>query len=120
MPVLDTMVLFGAADSDDPTHKEAKAYIDKVTPTGDYWLPSFALIEFDLVLRSRGKKAKEKMDIYLLFEKDFSEVSSRCLPINATALYHLARLEDTYRIDYFDAGIVAQALTLDGIVVTKD
>lgn len=120
MPVLDTMVLFGAADPEDPIHKEAKAYLDKLTPAGEYWIPSFALVEFDLVLRSRGKDPKEKMDIYLLFEKDYSEASPRYLPITSTTLYHLARLEINYDIDYFDAGIVAQALTLDGMVITKD
>jgi len=120
MPVLDTMVLFGAADPEDIIHDQAKAYLNKVTPTGEFWIPSFALIEFDLVLRSKGKDPKERMGTFLLFQKDYSEITSRCLSITSAILYHLARLENNYAIDYFDAGIVAQALALDGIVVTKD
>jgi len=53
MPVLDTVVLFATADEGDDRHHKASSYTQSLEKKNLY-LAGFALLEFDIVLKSRG------------------------------------------------------------------
>ena len=119
MPVLDTVVLFGAADPKDPLHEKAGSYLARLNETS-YYLASFALIEFDIVMKSRGLTPRERMVLHALLARDYPASTSKVSPLAPTTLYLAARIEGEERIDYFDAGVGAEALALDGKVVSTD
>ena len=60
MPILDTVVLFGTADSRDGQHERAKRHLQRVSEVGTY-LGTFALMEFDIVMKSRGLTVDDRM-----------------------------------------------------------
>lgn len=119
MPVIDTLILFGAADSKDKYHEYGVKYLEGVNK-GLYSLPSLALMEFDIVLKSKGFNFVERMEKHALLLADFPNIEKYIVNLSPSVLYNLARLEDEYKLDYFDAGICAQALQVDGIVITVD
>jgi len=61
MPVLDTVVLFAAADSMDPRHEKACVYMGRLGRE-NYILSCLALVEFDVVLKSRGLPPEDRME----------------------------------------------------------
>jgi len=114
------MVLFGAADDQDPVHQSAKHYLNSLEHDKDLFVPSFALVEFDVVLKSRGLDCEQRKRLHALLMSDYPLISNRCLPITPIVLYHTTRLEDEYELEYFDSGVVAQSLLLDRCIVTTD
>ncbi|HID90448.1 TPA: type II toxin-antitoxin system VapC family toxin [Candidatus Bathyarchaeota archaeon] len=118
MPILDTVVLFAAADARDERHGKAVEYMRRLKERG-YLIAGFAMVEFDIVLKSRGLDSDERMRIHALLMKDYPEVKKKVAPVSPLVLYHTARLEKE-GLEYFDAGVAAQALLLDGVVVTTD
>lgn len=119
MPILDTVVLFAAADAKDKRHDKALGYMRKLRER-DFYIASFALLEFDIVLRSRGFSAEERMEKHALLLKDFPDSRAKVSPLSPPAFYLSARLEKEFGLDYFDAGVAAEALQHDGIVVSTD
>jgi len=119
MPVVDTLVLFGAADTRDKHHNLGLKYLEGVNE-GKYLLPSLALLEFDIVLKCKGFSFEGRMEKHALLLSDFPNIEKNIVKISPIVLYNMARIEDEYGLDYFDAGICAQALQVDGIVVTPD
>ena len=119
MPVLDTIVLFGSADPKDPHHKKSTQYLARLTEPG-YYLAGFALFEFDIVMKSRGLSFKERMLRHALLARDCPASTSKVRALSPTTLYLAADIEGTQRIDYFDAGVAAEAKALDGVVVSID
>ncbi len=119
MPVLDTVILFGAADPDDPAHKRSVAYLARLGEPG-FYLAGFALIEFDIVMKSRGLNYRARMVRHALLARDYPLTTTRVKPLSPEILYLVARMEGEDRIDYFDAGVAAEAKVLDGHVVSTD
>jgi len=119
MPVIDTVVIFAAADTKDKYHKIGLKYLQGVNE-GLYFMPSFALMEFDIILKSKGYSFEERMEKYALFISDFPKIEKYIIEITPLTLYNLARFEYRYNLDYFDAAICAQSLQVDGIVITPD
>ena len=119
MVVIDTIVIFSASDTKNKYHKKGLKYLHDVND-GDFLLPSFALMEFDIVLKNRGFSFEERMEKYALLLSDFPNIEKKILKISPIVLYNTARLENEYNLDYFDAGICAQALQDDGKIITKD
>lgn len=121
MPVLDTVVLFGAMDEDDQHHETSLVQLRRLSSeTENYWVSGFALFEFDVVMKSRGISLDERMETYSLLLKDFPAVSERTLRIGPAALFLTAQLEKSHAIDYFDAGVASESLQKDGVVVSTD
>ena len=60
MPVLDTIVLFGAADPRVAHHKKAIDYLARLTEPG-YYIAGLAMFEFDVVMKSRSLSFRERM-----------------------------------------------------------
>ena len=119
MPVLDTVVLFGAADPKDSAHKKSSGYLARLVEPG-YYLAGFALFEFDVVMKSRGFSFRERMLRHALLARYYPASTSKTRALSPTILYLAADVEGTQGIDYFDAGVAAEAKALDGLVVSTD
>lgn len=83
-------------------------------------LSAFALLEFDIVLKSRGFSFDERMEKAALLIKDFPNVTRRMSAITPATIYLTARLEKKLSMDYFDAGVASETLQSDGIVISTD
>jgi len=119
LPVLDTVVLFAVADSKDKHHSTAKNHIKNLRKK-NYRLSAFALLEFDIVLKSRGLSFDERMEKVGLLIKDLPQVTRRMSSITPATIYLTARLEKELSMDYFDAGVASEALQSDGVVISTD
>ena len=120
LPVIDTLVLFAAADSLDKLNEKRLSYLSYVDNKSQWFIPSFALLEFDLVLKSRGYSESDRMEIYALLINDYPNIEKKIIPITPRIIHETARIESLYDIDYFDAGMIATALTLDKKIATAD
>jgi len=117
MPILDTVVLFAALSEADPRHERALYYMDKLGKEG-YYISAMALVELDVVLKSRGFSHEKRMEIFALLAADYP--GARVSPLSPATFYLAAKIEKEYQLDYFDACVAAEALLLDGIVVSTD
>ena len=119
MPVLDTVVLFGAADPKDPHHEKSAFHLAHLVRPGVY-LASFALFEFDIVMKSRGMSYNERMLRHALLARDHPATTLKVKTLSPQVLYLASRIEGEEKVDYFDAGVAAEAQALDGNVVSTD
>ena len=119
MPVLDTVVIFGAADSSDRHHDRAKRHLQRIA-NSEVYLGTFALLEFDIVMKSRGLSFQERMEKHASLLRDYPELSEKMVGVSPATLYLASRLEGEAELEYFDAGVAAEALQLDGTVVSTD
>jgi predicted nucleic acid-binding protein len=119
LPVLDTVVLFAAADSNDRHHERAKRHLQRIDQPGVY-LGAFPLYEFDITLKSRGFTFERRMEEYALLLRDHPFLEQKIARLSPSTYYLASRLEEETGLEYFDAGIAAEALQLDGLVVSTD
>ncbi len=120
MPVIDTMVLFATADTQHKWHKSSKKALELVNRDNKWLVPSFALMEFDLTLKSRSFTSEERMNKYSLLMLDYPNLNTKVYPITPAILHETSRIEELYDLDYFDAGMVATSLNWDGQIATID
>jgi predicted nucleic acid-binding protein len=118
MPILDTFILFSGADSADSFHTKALRYLAKLG--GTYELGTFALVEFDIVLKSRGFSNEERMGEMALLIADFPKVARAIHPVDPATFYLAAIFEAEFKLDYFDALMAAEAMQHDGTIVSAD
>jgi predicted nucleic acid-binding protein len=118
MPILDTVVLFGAADPMDRFHKSAVSFLSKLGSS--FLLGTFAIMEFDVVLKSSGLSNTKRMEEMTLLTRDFPNIGRSIHRVSPTTFYLAALFEEEFRLDYFDALIAAEATEHDGIVVSSD
>jgi predicted nucleic acid-binding protein len=119
VPVLDTVVLFGAADPKDPHHDKSTFHLKRLTQHG-FYIASFALFEFDIVMKSRGMSYRERMVRHALLARDHPATAFKVKAVSPQVLYLTSRIEGEEKLDYFDAGVAAEAQALDGSVVSTD
>ena len=119
MPVLDTIVLFGSMDPKDPLHKESLRYM-RLLGQPEYYLAGFAILEYDIVLKSRGLSHRERMTYHAVMSQDYPILATKTRRLSPEIMYMTARLEQEAPMDYFDAGVAAEAKMHDGQVVSKD
>ncbi len=91
-PVLDTVVLLAAGDEDSCLHNRALGYLEQLDERNTF-NACFALLEFDIVLKSRGFTFKERMERHVLLLRDFPKVGEKVLSLNPSTLYLTAKLE---------------------------
>jgi len=118
MPVLDTVVLFAALSKADPRHEKALYYMGKLLEEEDYYISAMALVELDVVLKSRRFSDEQRMDVFALLAADYP--NARISPLSPMTFYLAAKIEKEYGLEYFDACVAAEALLLDGVVVSTD
>lgn len=92
MPVLDTVVLFGTADSNDEHHERAKRHLRRVSEPGVY-LGTFALMEFDIVMKSRGLTFEDRMEKHASLLRDYAELDQKVASVTPATMYLASRLE---------------------------
>lgn len=118
MPVLDTAVLFAAADPSDKYHQDAAVRL--AAAGARILLAAAGLVEFDLVLRGRGYAPPARREVLRSMMAEFPEVEAAMSAIVPRTLYLAAAIEEGYRLDYFDSLIAAEALTFDGKLISSD
>ena len=119
MPLLDTVVLFGTADSSDRHHEHASKHLRRISAPETY-LGTFALLEFDIVMKSRGLSFEDRMEKHASLLRDYQELEVKVAALSPAVLYLASRLEKETDLEYFDAGVAAEAIQLDGEVVSTD
>lgn len=113
------MVLFGTADSKDKHHEQARKYLRRISEP-EMYLGAFTLFEFDVTLKSRGFSFEQRMETHALLLRDYPDLDRKVTTLTPSVLYFTSRLEEELQLEYFDAGIAAEALQLDGSVVSTD
>ncbi len=116
MPVADTELLFALNPLDKKHEKAVKSLKIKGLK-----IPDTAILEFQIVLKARGRSSR---DIYLAIEalkSIFSSMGIKEVCTLSTKLLLLqAKIEEKYKLSYFDSLIAASALSVDGIIVSDD
>jgi predicted nucleic acid-binding protein len=117
MPVVDTEVLF-ALSPRDPKHAKATQWLG--TP-GRLRVTDTALLEFQLVLRGRGRRAEDVRAAILALASALAEHEvEQVRTLDTTLLARQGDLEGKYRLSYFDSLLAASALAVDGEIVSDD
>ena len=118
MPILDTQVIFAAADDKDRFHESAKFHLSKMSTKTV--LGTFALVEFDIVLRSSGYSARQRSQEWLLLVEDFPRVATTVHRVSPSTFVLASNIERSLGLDYFDSLIAAESIEHDGAVVSSD
>jgi predicted nucleic acid-binding protein len=118
MPIIDTVALFAAADPSDRFHGKATAQLRKLG--GGLLLGTFALMEFDVVLKSRGFPEGARREEMTLLALDFPGAVTSVHPVTPKTLYLAALYEEKFALGYFDSLIAAEASEHDGTIVSTD
>ncbi|MFQ6129300.1 MAG: PIN domain-containing protein [Candidatus Hadarchaeaceae archaeon] len=117
MPVVDTEVLF-AFSPRDPKHARAMRILNG---RDDVAAPDVAVLEFQLVLRARGRRPAEvKMAMLALHEALARYRVREMKTISSSSLALQCELEEKYGLSYFDSLIAVAALALDRKVISSD
>ncbi len=117
MPVIDTEVLF-ALNPNDPKHDAATKLL-KQNP--DLKAPDTTLLEFQLVLRGRGRTAEDVSRAILSLRKVLATNHvSETKTIDTRLLALQGQIEMENHLSYFDSLVAASALVLDEEIVTDD
>lgn len=117
MPVADTEFLF-SLNPRDRKHQHAMRLIKEIT---DIMVPDTAALEFQVVLRARGRNLSQvKMALLALHEALTRSNVEEAKTVSASLLAFQSELEERYGLSYFDSLIAASALTLDRQVISDD
>ena len=117
MPVADTELIF-ALNPRDPRHESALRRIREVR---DLAVPDVAILEFQAVLRARGRPPSQVRVALLALRQVLSQHGIREVSTLSTATLAIqCELEERYGLSYFDSLLAASALALDGQIVSDD
>jgi len=118
MPVADTELLF-LLNPKDPRHNKALKVLEGLK--GRLFVPDVALLEFEITLKSRGRRNSE-IRLALLALKEIFETYNvvEVETLNTLALTKHLEIMDNYGLSFFDSLIAAATLSVDGIVVSDD
>lgn len=118
MPILDTQVIFAAADDEDKFHESAKFHLSRLS--AKTLLGTFTLAEFDIVLKSSGYTARQRSRELLLLVKDFPRAATAVHRVSPSTFVLASNIEGSLGLDYFDSLIAAESIEHDGAVVSSD
>ncbi|OYT54975.1 MAG: hypothetical protein B6U76_06845 [Desulfurococcales archaeon ex4484_217_2] len=118
MPVADTELLF-LLNPKDPRHHKALKVLEGLK--GRLFVPDVALLEFEITLKSRGRRNSE-IRLALLALKEIFETYNvvEVETLNTLTLAKHLEIMDNYGLSFFDSLIAAATLSIDGIVVSDD
>ncbi len=117
MPVADTEVLF-ALGTKDPKHSQALQLLKGKT---DVVAPDVAVLEFQLVLKARGRSPAELRTAMLALREVLARYGVKeAGTISSSSLALRCELEEKYGLSYFDSLVAAAALALDRKVISSD
>jgi predicted nucleic acid-binding protein len=118
VPILDTAVLFAAADPADKYHDDAARHLGSVG--AEAIVAGSGLIEFDLVLRARGHPPAARRAEFKRLIAEFPEVETAVGRVKPRTMYVATSLEEGFQLGFFDSLIAAEALAFDGKIVSSD
>jgi len=117
MPVADTEFLF-SLNPRDRKHQYAIRLLKEIS---DLMVPDTAALEFQVVLRARGRNLSQvKMALLALHEALTRSNVEEAKTVSVSLLAFQSELEERYGLSYFDSLIAASALTLDRQVISDD
>lgn len=117
MPVADTEVLF-ALNPKDPKHQGTLNLLEK---TENVIVPDTAMLEFQGVLRARGRKPSEvKRALLAISAALTSHNVKQVKTISASLLALQCELEEKYVLGYFDSLVAASVIISDRQVISDD
>ena len=117
VPVIDTEVLFAFSPTDSK-HSHAVRLLDS---RNNLMATDTVLLEFQLVLRGRGKSSRETREAMLALDKILLDHGVKQVKtINASLLALQSEIEFKSELSYFDSLIAASALSVDGIITSDD
>lgn len=117
MPVADTEVVF-ALNPRDHKHRRALNVLDEIK---GLLVPDTAVLEFQVVLRARGRNPSEvKMALLAVNEALTRHLVREVRTMSSTLLAVQCELEEAYGLSYFDSLLAASALAVDRQVVSDD
>jgi predicted nucleic acid-binding protein len=86
----------------------------------EVYLGTFALMEFDIVMKRRGLTFEDRMEKHALLLRDYLELDQKVAAVTSATMCLASRLEGEAKLEYFDAWVTAEALQLDGAVISND
>ena len=117
MPVADTDLLF-ALNPRDKKHERAIKIISSVKGIR---VPDTALLEFVIVLKARGRSAKEIRDALNALKDIFEMYLIRDVKtIDIELIVKQTEIEEKYGLTFFDSIIASSALKLDKTIISDD
>jgi len=118
MPVADTEVLFLLRPSD-PRHKHVLKLLEEIGSS--IAVPDTTLLEFEIVLRSRGLRVEEVRKALYAIHLILDNYKVKVLKtIDISLLITHLELMEQYRLSFFDSLIAASAISYDGVVLSDD
>jgi len=112
--LIDTVYLVAYINPTDKLHKEALQLIENINQ--QTLVSSYALIEFDLIMKSRGFTEDERIDTWTLLETKINGNIASPHPQDHRIAAELQKLN----YDYFDSLIASQAVRLKAQPQTTD
>jgi len=116
MPIADTEFLF-ALNPKDKRHKDAL----KCLELKDLRITDVALLEFQTVLKARGRSNKDITSALIALKQIFENKRVKEVhTLNVKLLIKQMDIEERCKLSYFDSLIAASALVADGVIISDD
>ncbi len=108
--IIDTVVLIGFSDQNDPQNQKASEYVFEVSIGQDIFVPSAVLLEFDLELKTHNLSDNNRERIHSKLKQLIPQ--NKVLPLTPAVLECAARISPKAKWGgaYFDTLIVATGL----------
>ncbi len=116
MPVVELDMLVALVNRHDRFHKLADELFAKVAAGKvRVAVAASALVEYELLLRSRGYPEKDVRRDLRAFKELLPDV-----PLSSDVVVIASEMREEYGLTYFDSLHAASALVLDGVIVSMD
>jgi predicted nucleic-acid-binding protein len=114
LKLVDTVYLVAYINPQDKLYSKAREIFENM---GSHtFISSYALLELDLIMKSRGFTVEERIDAWTILESKIAENVAHPHPQDHRLATELQGLD----YDYFDSLIAAQAARLQAKPLTKD
>ena len=120
MPVLETDFLKALIDPRDRLHPRAERALEKLSEDEGWKVASTAILELDLILKSRNFSDVERREIFEALSASIH--GDKVLKLDLEAMRRACELRERYAfVDfYFDSLHLAIALSYDSVIVSSD
>lgn len=108
--IIDTVVLIGFSDQNDPRNEKASEYVFEISIGQDIFVSSAVLLEFDLELKTHSISDNDRERLHSKLKQLIPQ--NKVLPLTPAVLERAARISPKakWRGAYFDTLIVATGL----------
>jgi predicted nucleic-acid-binding protein len=108
--IIDTVVLIAFSNQNDPLNEKASEYVFEIGLGQDILVPSVALLEFDLELKTHGVEDRDRERLHSTLKQLIP--ANTVLPLTPGVLERASQIapKASWRGAYFDTLIVATGL----------